>query len=103
MESGPKRRYYEKEFRLYTNDGIPTSVSVGGGIRVNVGSRGTRASVRNPLTGKSQTLWSGRRLRSSSSLAAKQVIAQEGRWRRGCGCVPIVGVLHLNVIVLLII
>lgn len=39
----------------------------GGRIRVNVSGRGIRASVRNPLTGMSQTISGGRCGRSATS------------------------------------
>lgn len=70
---GPKRKSYGKTFRVNTKGGIPTSVSVGGaGIRVNAGRRGTRTTVRHPITGRSTTLSNSSDRRKTPNAPARQ-------------------------------
>lgn len=80
---GRKRKSYGKAFRLNTKGGIPTSVSVGGGgIRVNVGKRGTRTTVRNPITSKSTTVGGGRLEGSRKHRASTQ---SRSNWNQRTG------------------
>lgn len=67
-----RRKSFGKTFRVNTKGARVTSVSFGGaGMRVNVGSRGTRLTARNPITGGSVTVSGGGRRSSRGHRPAK--------------------------------
>lgn len=102
---GPKRKSFGKGIKLNTKGGIPTSVSLGGkGLRVNVSSRGTRATTRNPLTGKSHTTSVGDGRRQSQASSLVQPTQDETRKKKGCisGCTPFLVLTIIAVVVILL-